>query len=238
MDNLTELSFVGPLHNHVMCSFLQQLKILCLPFALSVATVVFGQSDTSTTIYLGGSLGFSAYTVTVAQNEIPVTPFYQTNAEAGIVGVLNFKDKFLSKTGIFFTYYRSPFVNNISTYNEFIQIPIIFSFLNTDLGARKQINLLIGPQISILTRYGVAKQGEDNYEINKSSFGDLYKFGVVAEAGFFNTNASFLNSFGLKCQMDIPALTIMSKEQMVVHDNFVSVGIYYNLNKKASQLIE
>ncbi len=223
MDNLTELSF------------LQQLKILCLPFALSVANVVFGQSDTCTT-YLGGSLGFSAYTV--AQNEIPVTPFYQTNAEAGIVGVLNFKDKFLSKTGIFFTSYRSPFVNNISTYNEFIQIPIIFSFLNIDLGSRKQINLLIGPQISILTRYGVAKQGEDNYEINKSSFGDLYKFGVVTEAGFFNTNASFLNSFGLKFQMDIPALTIMSKEQMVVHDNFVSVGIYYNLNKKASQLIE
>lgn len=204
-----------------------------MPFALSAATVAFGQNDTSTIVYLGGSLGFSKYTV--VQNEIAVSPFYRTNAETGIVGVLNFKDRFLGKTGIFYTYYRSPFINNISTYNEFIQIPITVSFLNIDIGSRKQINLLIGPQFSILTRYGSANQGKDNYEINKSSFGNLYKFGVVFEAGFFNTNASFLNSIGLKFQMDIPSLTIMSKKPMIINDNFISGGIYYNLNKKASR---
>jgi len=211
---------------------LGKVKLSLLVFAISAVNIAHGQSDTITTVYLGGSIGISRYTV--GQDDISVSPYYRTNSEIGIVSIINFKDKLLSKTGLFYNYFRSPFENNVSTYNEFIQLPILVSFLNIDISHRKQLNLLIGPQVSILTRYGLANFGDDNYAMI-NSMGGFYKTGIVFEASCFGEIQSLLNSFGLKFQLDIPALTIKSNDQLIINDNFISGGIYYNLNKKSSR---
>lgn len=208
--------------------FLGKVKLLWLAFALSAATVAFGQTDTGTSVYLGGSLGLSRYTF--VQNEIAVSPYYRTNTEVGLTSLIYFNNKLFTKTGLFYTYYRSPFVNNSSTYDEFIQIPILIPFLTLN-----HLNLLIGPQLSVITRQGLANYGDDNYQMINSSFGGLYKFGIVFETNLIRSNDKFLNSIGVKFQIDISALTIKTNNNLSINDDFISGGVFFNLNKKASR---
>lgn len=209
-----------------------KMRLFLLIFAISAASQGYCQSDSITTVYLGGSIGVATYTVN--QDDISVSPYYRTNSEIGIVGVFNFNNKLFSKTGLFYNNFRSPFVNNVSTYNEFLQVPMLISFIEININDRKHLNLLIGPQVSVLTRYGSANFGDDSYMMI-NSLGGFYKIGATFEASWFSENNSFLNSFGLKLQLDIPSLTIKSNDQLIVNDNFISGGIYYNLNKKSSK---
>jgi hypothetical protein len=209
------------------------MKKLLVLIAISFSTTAYGQKDSSTSIYLGGALALSRYTV-VEQNDVPVSPYYRTNSEFGIESIFDCRNNLTVKTGFYYTYYRSPFADNISTYDEFIQFPVLFSFLRHKINQDNRIVLLIGPQLSILSRHGIARTGDINYQIDNSSFGGFYKFGIVFEAGLMSNSNKILNSFGLKLQSDLPALTIKSNDKLLINDNFISLGIYYSFNKRIS----
>lgn len=211
-----------------------KLVVYLVTIVTLISSQAFGQSDTNVNkIYIGGAFGLSKYTV--VQSNVPTSPFSNNNAEVGAVGIIDFKNKVLFKTGLFYSYFRSPFINDVSTYDEFLQLPVLFSFLRHKPQSSQQLDLLIGPQLSILTRQGLAEQGQDYYHIDNSLFGGFYKVGLVFELSFNNYNNKMLNSLGLKFQLDIPALTIKQNNGHVINDNFISGGIYYNLNKKVSR---
>ncbi len=201
---------------------------LLLAVAFFVATIAEGQNDTTPTMYIGISVGLSAYTVQPGNNEIPVSSDYRINSEAGITGVFDLNNTYLIKTGLFYTYYRSPSVNNGSSYEEFLQLPFSFGF-SVNTKRDKKLYVLAGPQISALIRRGTAQSGDDHYTMTNASFGEVYKLGIAVEAAFMR-HGKFMNLFGFRGQMDIPGLVFNSNSADA--NSYISVGLFYNLNKK------
>lgn len=200
---------------------------------LLTTKVVIGQSENITKIYIGGSFGFNGYGL--SQNEIEVKPYAKFNLDLGATILFDFSNKYFIKSGVNFTYYRSPFISNISTYDELIQIPVLFPvFRVKEINESDNLILSIGTQISILARQGIANIGDNNYQILPSSFGGFYKFGILSEFAIYSRkNNKFVHSYGLKFSMDLEPLYIKSKSSLKINNTYVTGGIFYNINRKS-----
>lgn len=197
---------------------------------LLTSKVVIGQKENNTKMYIGGAFSFNSYVF--SQNEIEVYPNAKFNLDIIASILFDCSNRFFIKSGINYTYFRSPFINNISTYDEFIQIPVLIPFLRVkEIGERDNLFLSIGPQISILARQGHANIGDKNYQIIPSTFGGFYKFGIISEFALYSRkNNKFVHSYGLKFSMDLKPLYIKSNSSLKINNKYVTSGIFYNIN--------
>jgi hypothetical protein len=209
--------------------------VMFLILCVSTPKIVFSQNDTNNTkVYFGGSLGVSKYAL--AQNEVPVNPYFNSTLDIGASVLFEFTNSFFMKTGVSYTYYRSPFINNVSVYDEFLQIPVLLPCLRMkDFNEKGNLILTMGTQISILSRQGQANTNDVNYQILPSTFGGFYKFGVVSEIAIYNRKDKVIHSYGLKFSMDLPSLYIKSNNNLILHNNYVTGSIFYNFNATKSR---
>ena len=204
------------------------LGSLCLSIGLLTTPVkaqVIAEND------LGFHVAASAYTD--FEPYIPVRAYFGTNLELGIDWTLYYqRDKFW-KTGISYTFYKSPFKNGMSYYDEYIQIPFVFSIAkcrefkhNTDL------YMTFGPQVSIQTRQGRAQRNDRYYNFDESHFGGAIKFGLTGEFALYQTMVNYAHSGGLRLSTDIPKLLIRTQDNWMVYDQYITATLFYSISKR------
>ena len=208
------------------------IQIICITIALSVfSESVFSQEKNNIGISVGGYLGISAYST--AETSTKVNPFLKSNASVGFVGIFDFSNTFFIQTGVSYTYFKSPFVDNISSFDELIQVPILFSFLRPKLtNSKNSMVISAGPLFSVLAAQGQANIQDEYYTAKDGMFGGLYKFGVITEIAIYSPRIKYLNSYGFKFALDIPALTLRSNSNVIVHDNYITGTFFLNINRK------
>tara|TARA_R110002050_G_C8944901_1_gene512903 strand:+ start:831 stop:1478 length:648 start_codon:yes stop_codon:yes gene_type:complete len=208
------------------------LRILILLIAFPVFSGdAFAQEENKILLNVGGEIGISAYTV--LEENVRVNSFFKSSANVEIVGLFEFSNVLWIKTGVGYTYYKSPVVNGQSAYDELIQIPILFSFLRPTLANSKNTLVLsAGPMFSVLAAQGLARVQDEFFLTKDGMFGGFYKFGLISEIAIYTPKVKFLNSYGFKFSMDIPSLTIISNKNAIVHDNYITGTFFLNINRR------
>jgi hypothetical protein len=214
------------------------VHIRCKPILLALATgLLFSHAglaqDTlkARAFYLGGTLGISSYTTT--QKEIPVSPKNGLGAEVGFAALFPWQNGGFVKVGVEYTYYRSAFENDTSYYDGYLQIPVIFRIADlATLSHNSRLVLSLGPRFSLLAEQGRAGTGDQNYEMDKSAFGGVYKTGIVSEiAVYCGPNNNRIHSFGLRFSSDISGWSArLGSENLVINDHYLNGTLFYNIN--------
>lgn len=190
--------------------------------------MIKAQDSSNTRFYLGGTFGAANYTI--QENTIPVTQYRKSNVYIGLNGTFYFKNDFFVKSGIYVTGFKSPFKDSLSTYDEFLQIPILMPLISQNLG-KGSAKITFGPEISILMRQGSAKINEESYEIQSNVFGDFMKFGISSEIAFYLNNEKSFQSFGFRVSADFASIR-MGSNDLVIDNAYTSLSLFVNLNKR------
>ena len=195
-----------------------------------VSMVPLYSQDTTNTVstYFGGLIGISSYTL--LEPSVPVQPFRGTSAEVGFSVTFLWANDFAIRTGLEYTYFRSPFVEDTSRFQSFIQVPIVFQgFELARITDRTRILLSGGPKLSLLAQYGLAGAGDSNYNLVGNSFGQGFKTSLIGEIALFHRSVGVFNSFGIRISQDLPGWSISQADFRV--DDRVSMGtLFMNFN--------
>ncbi len=206
-------------------------------FIIIHAQLLHSQVETSSVNenprHIGFFLAPASYTTTSAS--VKVDPFYGINLESGISLMFAPRNLTLIKADLSYNYFRSPFENNISSYEEFLNLSLAAGTFDFAINSNRSFRLLFGPRLSMLTRQGSARVGDDSYDMKVDRLGAYYKIGLNAEASFFSEHPDLLSAFGLRMSVDISAFMIKDIEDLMVNDNYISVGIFYSLNRPFSR---
>lgn len=166
--------------------------------------------------------------------KIPVRAYFGTNLELGFDFTHYYQhDKFL-KTGINYTFYKSPFKGESSYYDEYIQIPLVFSIAKLrEFKHRNDVYMTFGPQISIQSRQGIAERGDKYYNFDESHFGGAIKFGLTGEIAFYQRMTNYAHAGGLRLSTDIPKLVIRTQDNLTIYDQYITATLFYSLSKRS-----
>ena len=182
-------------------------------------------------LYLGGTFGISTYTT--VQKDIPVSPFHGSNAEVGFDALFPWKNGGFVKVGLEYTYYRSAFENDTSYYEDYLQVPIVIRIADlATFSPNSRLVLSGGPRFSLLAQQGRAGVGDTNYEMDRASFGGVYKTGIVAElAVYCGPKMNRIQSFGLRFSSDLPGWSArLGSNNLTVMDHYTIGALFYNIN--------
>lgn len=206
--------------------------LLALACSLLFSHAGLAQDSLKThSFHLGGTFGISTYMTT--QKEIPVAPKNGTSAEVGFAALFPWKNGGFVKVGLEYTYYRSAFENDTSYYDGYIQVPVIFRIADlATFSHNSRLVLSLGPRFSLLAEQGRAGAGDKNYEMDKSSFGGVYKTGIVSElAVYCGPKNNRIHSFGLRCSSDLTGWSArLGSENLVIKDHYLNGTLFYNIN--------
>lgn len=192
------------------------LVILFFPFT------TFSQNDTNRILF-GAFLGKSL--ITYGYQGIPVNPYFSNSVETGISLVIPISN-FNIKSGVEFTYFRSPLLNNNNYYEEFLQVPILFNLAGNI--QHSKFSFFIGPEASLLIRQGIASPNDQFYTFTSETFGKYYKIGMTSEITYNLWDANNnLHSFGLRFYQDIPNL--FSNNTITKIDRYITGTLYYSV---------
>ena len=206
-------------------------------FIVTHSALLYSQVETSPGNENPGYIGFflAPGFYTTNSDNVKVDPYYGINLESGIGLMLTPRNFKLIKADLSYNYFRSPFVNNVSSYEEFLNLSLAFGTFDFSITSDRSFRLLFGPRLSMLTRQGTARVGNDIYDMKTGRLGAYYKIGLNAEVSLFSEHPDFLSAFGLRMSVDISAFMIKDIEDLMVNDNYISIGIFYSLDKPFSR---
>ena len=206
------------------------LILLIFAFPIYIGNAISQENNTKTSYFFGGNIGLTGYTI--SQEKIPVNPFFKLSPDVGINGIVVFRNDFFIKTGISYTYFRSPFTGGESTYDELIQVSALFPFYKPNLANNKNnLILSIGPLFSILANQSIAKNQDVFYTKSNEPFGGYLKFGIVSEIAIYTSRVKYLNSYGFRFTVDLAPLTVKNNSAIVTQKGYITGTIFMNLNR-------
>lgn len=199
---------------------------LLLVFLFPTATRAQDSALVQTALY-GGSFGISSYTF--QNNTVPVHLTHGTSFEGGLTWLYPVGKQSFIKLGIEVTDYRSPFDQDTSYYDLWLQLPVLFRVADlARLGPHSRLVLSGGPRFSFLMQQGVAGINDDHYQIRSSYFG-IYKTGIAAEFALYNRiKSGDVQSFGIRGSADLPGWSArLGPEDLVIKDQYTNLTLFY-----------
>lgn len=192
-------------------------------FSLLFQNIVHAQ------LYVGGELSFASSLS--RDSYLDVNPFYLYQITPGISGMYINKKNTMFKGSVGFIKDRFTDISANSYLNDYTQFSLQASVLNSQLKNNWHQSLSIGFFMNKLNSYGVAQANELKYTLTEN-LGTNVKFGIVSEYSIRCQNSNWLSSITLNTKGDISGLTVLSKNDLVIRDNLIQVGIVLNVNKK------
>lgn len=200
-----------------------------------LATSAFSQDDTSNhaAYYWGGNFGITLYSFD--RSGLAIKEFYKVNGEAGFSFLLRAKSKTLKRTGLEVSYKKSPFLNGVSTYESFLDLPFMISFLNIDRSEHERarsINFLIGGKLSLLLEHGTGTKADEIYHLTKNAFGDYLKISLLSEVSynvFPKKTGKSMQSFGMRFGKDFEDLVVEFDGTTKPVARYLTATLFYSL---------
>jgi hypothetical protein len=180
-------------------------------------------------LYVGGELSFTSSLSN--QSYLDVNPYYLYQINPGFSAMYINKKNAMFKGNVAFV--KDRFKDNAanSYLNDYTQFSFQASVLNSQLKNNWHQSLSIGFFVNKLNSYGVAQENELKYTLTED-LGTNLKFGIVSEYSIRCQNSKWLSSITWNAKSDISKLTILSKNDLMIRDNLVQVGIVFNISKK------
>lgn len=205
------------------------LKVLFTCALLIISYTNYAQSNKENDF--GFHLGASVYQD--FEIKIPAHYYFGTNLEFGLDWIHYYKNDKFWKTGISYSFFRSPYENDRSYYDEYLKIPLLFSI--GKLRSFKRNNDLyftLGPEISILSRQGKINTGEYFYNMDGSQFGSAIKFGFSFELALYQQMIRHTHAGGLRFNFDIPYANYKAKKDLFLYDQYITATLFYSITKR------
>lgn len=208
------------------------LKVACL----SLFTIVFSITNLNAQKRVENNFGLhiAGSVYQDFEPKVPVRAYFATNLEVGFDFTHYYQQDRFFKTGISYTFYKSPFKNDLSYYDEYIQIPFVFSIAKLrEFKHRNKVFMTFGPQISIQSRQGKAERGDKFYNFDESNFGGAIKFGLTGEIALYQKMTKYAHAGGLRLSTDIPKLVIRTQDNLTVYDQYITATLFYSISKRS-----
>jgi hypothetical protein len=181
-------------------------------------------------IYVGGQLSVNRKRQFV--NYTPVVPEFSYSNEFGITGIYCKNNESKFKAVISTADDRIENNQGTTYFNNYVGVCTMFSVLNFEMDSGKKNCLFFGCYAEGLTKFGTAEAGEEKF-IFSNNIGTNIKFGIAAEYSLQSIKNKWLSSVSLYTRSDFSRLTI-SKNNIVMRDELIKVGINLNLNRQIS----
>ena len=195
---------------------------------VSLAVGSYGQADSlqnSANTYFGGNITLGVYSP--MQSEITVDPGHGFLVKPGLSFLFETQGNSFFKIGLDYSSYRSAVIDSTSYYEEYISIPITFPVVKTSVNQENiDFAVLVGPEISVRSRAGVADSLETSYTILDEPFGSQLKFGLMTEFTFLVWREKSLHTFGVRASADFfqSASTVTNWNER----NYFTAGFVYS----------
>lgn len=206
----------------------------------SIAALSQDATNNRSPFYWGGNIGLALYSYD--RSGLAIKEFYKINEEVGFNFLFSIKPKSFLRTGVEVSYKKSPFLDGISTYESFLDVPILFPFLNIDQSKSdrsKSINFFIGAKLSLLLEYGTGTETDEIYHLTKNALGDYIKVSLLSEVSYNlhpKPNSRVFQSFGMRFGKDFEDLVIEFDKGTKPVARYLSATLFYSLffsSKKA-----
>ncbi|MFZ6052173.1 hypothetical protein [Halocola ammonii] len=215
--------------NRLFSASASKSHLICLTAIFLLCTIgSFGQTDTlenSGNTFIGANLNLGIYSP--MESEIRVEPHHGFLVRPGLSFLFQTKGNSFFKIGVDFANYRSGLIDSTNYYEEYISVPVTFPIVQTSVNKENtDFAVLVGPEISIRSRAGVADSLETNYTVLDEPFGSQLKFGLVTEFSFLVWREKSLHTFGIRASTDLfqSASTVTDWSER----NYFTAGFVYS----------
>lgn len=169
------------------------------------------------------------------ESKMPVKSYFGTNIEFAFDYIKYLKSGRFIKTGINYTFYKSPFRNDIRYYDEYLQLPFLFSIREMrEFSHKNSLYITFGPLVSFRTRQGIAHRNDRYFNFDQSQMFSAIKFSFIGELAFYQRMAKHSHSGGVRVTVDIPKAYARLKGNTPVFDQYVTGTLFYNLNVRSN----
>lgn len=202
-------------------------------FSILLLSTVYGKAQFYKERNIGFHLGAGVYQD--IESKMPVKSYFGTNIEFGFDYIKYFKSGKFIKTGVNYTFYKSPYKNEIKYYDEYLQLPLLFSIGEMrEFKHKNSLFLTFGPLVSFRTRQGVANRNDQYFDFSKSKMFSAIKFSFIGELAFYQRLAKRSHSGGLRVTVDVPKAYARFQGSTPVFDQYVTGTLFYNLNTRTN----
>jgi hypothetical protein len=223
LNQLLHVQLQQPRHVQRQKNNLQIMRSTILLFLL-VCNSSFAQ------IYIGGQLSLNRKIPSV--NYTPVVPEFSNSNEFGLTGIYCKNNESKFKAIISTSDDRFNNDQDTSYFNSYVGVCTMLSVLNFEMNSGIKHCLFFGCYAEGLYKFGTAEPGEEKFIIS-NNIGTNIKFGIAAEYSLQSIKNKWLSSVSLYTRSDFSRLTI-SKNNIVMRDELIKVGINLNLNRQIS----
>lgn len=184
-------------------------------------------------VYWGGNIGITLYSFD--KSGISTQEFYKLNGEAGLNFIIPINSKGFLKTGLEVSYKKSPFLDGISTFESFLDAPIMISVLNVDQSKnerKRTFNMLVGSKLALLLEHGTATKADEIYHLTEHATGDYIKLSLLSEISFNvfpKSGSKAFQTFGLRLGKDFEELVFKFDETTKPVAKYLTGTLFYSL---------
>lgn len=204
------------------------MRTIIITLLLIISTTVLSQSQPdSCGSYVGLSMVSSVYRP--YHGEVASA---NVNFEFGATLVFCFRNSSLLKTGVAYTFYRGKTAEGSHNASEYIHVPFLIPFADFSLKRGSKIQLLLGPQLGMLARYGEKDKLSSVVNYQPGSFGAVSKIGIISELAFIKPKATCYSMCGLRASFDVSDLVFTHSSKEIQTTTFMSLGVFLNLNRR------
>jgi hypothetical protein len=183
-------------------------------------------------LYVGGQVTFNRKLERT--NYTPVNPQISNAVEFGVTGIYRKNDQTKFKAIVSFSDDRFQDDASINVLNNYLGLCAMYSVMNLELKSGIKNSLLFGAYTEGLTQLGIAQPGDVKFTVSEN-IGPNFKFGIASEYTIELQRSNWLSSISLHTRGDLSQLTILNKNDVIIRDELVRVGLMLNLNKQVKK---
>jgi hypothetical protein len=201
------------------------IKVLYLLCSLLLNSVTLN-AQTDSKLFIGGGVSVNNYSL--RNNYSRVNQFHRNNASFGLLVMYNYSANNWLRTGIKISGYKGPIIDDKTKFFEYLSVPIQFSIINRKARGNSVVQLLVGPQLSMLTRSGENQYTDEFYTL-ENSLGDIKHFGLSCDLQLLFPSDKYLHTIGVNVNLEYTPWDAGSAKDV---GEYASVGISYSLLRK------
>jgi hypothetical protein len=202
------------------------MKIFPLKFnyhlcSLLLSSVTLG-AQTNPELLVGGGVSLNNYSL--RNNYLRINQYHGYNTTYSLLILYNYTPNNSLQTGVKITGYKGPIINSKSIFHEYLSVPVQLSIIDRNTLRGSRVQLLVGPQLSMLTR-SAENLSSDEFYTPENSFGVIKHFGMSCDLQVQYPTRKCVHVIGLNVNLEYTPWKALSAINV---GDYSSIGIRYN----------